>query len=146
MRKILLSVLISIVFSNASCDTVNSYLIKNDIEAVFAKNGLKVELLNCESQMRSRSGSCELKLSVDEATLVVEKLKMNPIESGNKDRELILAKKLSKCSESFATSNEVKLFKGQRTEIGNGSAFDTVNLFVNSQNNTSCLEFGYAYG
>jgi hypothetical protein len=146
MRIILFLVLISVVFFNVSCDMVNSHLIKNDIESIFAKNGLKVEILNCESQMRSRSGSCELKLSADEAALVVEKLKMNPIESGNKDRESVLAKKLSKCSQSFADSNEVKLFKGQRTEIGNGSAFDTVNLFVNSQNNTSCLEFGYAYG
>jgi hypothetical protein len=146
MRTILLSVFISVVFLNISCDTVNTYLIKNDIESVLAKNGLKIEILNCESQMRSRSGSCELKLSADEAALVVEKLKMNPIESGNKDIESVSAKKLSKCSQSFVTSDEVKLFKGQRTEIGNGSAFDTVNLFVNSRNSTGCLEFGYAYG
>jgi hypothetical protein len=144
MRKICVLALVSVVFFNASCDTVNSYLIKNDIEAVFAKNGLKVELLNCESQMRSRSGSCELKLSAEEVNSVVENLKLVSVE--NDDKYRTTASKFSKCTEMFGDLSSTKIFSGTRAEIGNGGVFSYVNLFVHPQNSFGCLEVVYAYG
>jgi hypothetical protein len=119
-------------------------LIKNDIESVFAKNGLKVEILNCESQMRSRSGGCELKLSAEEVSSVVENLRLVSVE--NDDKYRIAARKLSKCTEMFGDLSAVKIFSGTRTETGNGGAFSGVNLFVHSQNTFGCLEVVYAYG
>jgi hypothetical protein len=144
MRKTFKFFLISLVLFSFSCDAFNNYSLKNDVAKLFDKKGLSIQISGCESRFQSRSGGCEIKLSADEVNSVIEKLKLIPIE--NDDKYQIVAKKLSKCSEIFDDLSNVKMFSGTRTEIGNGGAFSTVNLFINSQNTFGCLEVVYAYG
>lgn len=134
--------LLPIVIFVTSCEVFETRALKNNISELFVQHKISVSEMDCQSNLRERSGICVFTAGREDILGLVERLKLNK-SSISATEKIEECKKSSLSRENGNVETFVKL---EKLGLQNGQAFEKFNLFYNQNTREGCVQIEYSYG
>ncbi len=134
--------LVSVVVFIASCEVFETRALKNNISDLFEKHKISVGELDCQSNLRERSGACVFSAERENVSVLIERLNL-------KKSSISAEGKIDECKKTSLSrdNTNVEVFgKAEKLDLKNGQAFEKFNLFYNPQTREGCVRIEYSYG